>query len=284
MADAGPPHYPESADFCSRLRLEHRALTSCAAALAALALHILLIAPVLWTGGTSRHPDQRKYRGDGAMQWVVLQDASGGAAGSKSPSLPLPNLTAIAVTDALPKLPLGAASPGASGAKSGQSESPSGFGEMSGRYLGQIHARIDRAWLRPRSAIGAPIFQCQAQIDQDRQGRVAEVTLLECNGDARWQVSLVRAIEAASPLPAPPDEAVFGPHVLLEFRAAAYSPGAPQDLYEPPPAARASLARADGVLPQNVFRALRDASRAHSGRAIELRIEGSKAEVEPERQ
>jgi hypothetical protein len=156
---------------------------------------------------------------------------------------------------------------------------------MYGRYLGQIHARIDRAWRRPRSAIGAPIFQCQVQLDQDSVGRVDEITLLECNGGTPWQLSLVRAIEAASPLPAPPDPAVFVHHVLLEFRAAAYSPGASAQLYEPPSAVPATYDPDQrDTLSGNAFQALREAARAQKPRVVELRIEGSKVEVEPDRQ
>lgn len=218
------------------------------------------------------------------MQWVVLEDSSRAAAHSKAPSIPLPTLTTIGVRDPLSTLALGLATAGASGAKNRQAAGPSGFGELYGRYVGQIQARIDRAWLRPRTAIGAPIFQCQAQIDQDHQGRVAEVTLIACNGDTRWQVSLVRAIQAASPLPAPPNQAVFTRHILLEFRAVAYAPGASADLYEPPGTAHELPSSADELLPEKVFRTLRDASRVQSGKAIALRIEGSKVEVEPDRQ
>jgi len=41
-----------------------------------------------------------------------------------------------------------------------------------GRYLGQVQARIERAWMRPRSEIGAPTFSCTARIEQNRQGDV----------------------------------------------------------------------------------------------------------------
>jgi hypothetical protein len=157
---------------------------------------------------------------------------------------------------------------------------------MYGRYVGQIRARIDRAWQRPRTAIGAPIFECQAQVDQDSVGRVREVTLVQCNGDARWQLSLVHAIEAASPLPAPPSAEVFTHRVLLEFRATAYSPGAPSELYEPPGALPANYeAQQNERRSQEAFQALREAARAsHPHRVIELRIEGSSTEVEPQQQ
>ena len=252
---------------------------SCAAAVAALALHVPFIAPVLWGGGAFAHPQERKYPGDAAtLQWIILEDSSSHSAGITA--APSPSLSAIGVTDALPKLPAESLS-----SLSGQSDDRTGLGAIYGRYLGQIQARVDRAWLRPRTGVGGPIFQCQVQLDQDKAGRVLAVTLLECNGDARWRVSLVHAIEAASPLPAPPNPAVFVDHVLLTFRAAAYSPGAPVQLYEPPGAVPVAHDPDGGnTRPRDAFQALAEATRAHSSRAINLRIEGSKVEVEPQRQ
>jgi len=155
---------------------------------------------------------------------------------------------------------------------------------MYGRYLGQIHARIDRAWRRPRTAIGAPLFQCQVQLDQDSLGRIEQVTLLECNGDAPWQLSLVHAIEAASPLPAPPTPAVFAHHVLIAFRAAAYVSGADAELYEPPAIVPASVGAGEPDSgSQKAFQALREAAQAPKSRVLKLQIEGSKVDVEPDR-
>jgi hypothetical protein len=283
MADAVPPDQPSKfEDFCSRLRLEHRTLTSCAAALAVATLHVLLVAPVLWGGGAS-HRAENRYRGEAALQWVVLNDSSGSTAISPSAIPPL-SLSAVGVADALPKVPAIASPTTTSHTGSDQSDDPSGLGTMYGRYVGQIRARIDRAWQRPRTAIGAPIFRCLVQIEQDLLGRIEDVTLVQCNGDARWRLSLVHAIESASPLPAPPSPGVFAQHVLLDFRAMAYSPGAQAGLYESEPAPRAKPGDSDAQS-QNAFQTLRNAVRApDSRRVVELRIEGSKAEVEPERQ
>lgn len=284
LPDAIPASRPcESEDLLSRLRLEHRVLTSCVAALAALALHVAFVAPVLWGGGASSHRQELSYRGDAAMRVVVLADSSGNSASISPPSSP--PLRAIRVRDALP-MPSSSAEPAqASDPASGQPDGQSGLGAMYGRYLGQIHARIDRAWRRPRTAIGAPIFQCQVQLDQDSQGQVLEVTLFECNGGTSWQLSLVHAIEAASPLPAPPTPAVFAHHVLVEFRAAAYSTGAAAELYEPPGAVPVDEGQGErDRQSQNAFQALREAARAQKPRAIGLRIEGSKVEVESDRQ
>lgn len=285
IADAIPSHCPrESEDFWSRLRLQHRTLTSGAAALAALALHVGFVAPVLWGGGAFPHRQERSYRGDTALQWIVLEESSSSSAtGSRRPPLS-PTLMAIRLTGVAPALPPSIL-PAEAMSGSAQSDSHSGLGTMYGRYLGQIHARIDRAWLRPRTAVGAPIFQCQVQLDQDGLGRIQGVTLLQCNGSASWRLSLVHTIEAASPLPAPPTRAVFAPHVLMAFRAIAYSSGAPAELYEPPSVARVNDAPDErDNLSQNAFQALREAAQAQKPRAFALRIEGSKVEVEPDRQ
>ena len=111
------------------------------------------------------------------MQWVILDDSPTVAA-AKPASSAAPVLAAIGLSDVLPALPAS----GVSAVKDAQSTDSSSLGGMYGRYVGQIHARIDRAWQRPRTLIGAPIFQCQVQIDQDGSGQVGDVTLLRCNG------------------------------------------------------------------------------------------------------
>jgi hypothetical protein len=105
---------------------------------------------------------------------------------------------------------------------------------MFGRYLGQITARISRAWARPRTPIGDESFSCRVQIQQDRSGTVKEIMLRQCNGDTRWQLSLVRAIQSASPLPAPPDPAVFTSSLTLRMESDPFLPGHGTDGFEPP--------------------------------------------------
>jgi len=87
-----------------------------------------------------------------------------------------------------------------------------------GRYMGQIKARIERAWVYP-SSTSLHSFQCRVQIRQTRNGDVQEVMLLRCNADPAWQISLVKAIQAASPLSAPPDDTVFSQVITLSFDA-----------------------------------------------------------------
>lgn len=88
-----------------------------------------------------------------------------------------------------------------------------------GRYMGQIKARIERAWEYPTTSTSAK-FNCKVQIKQTPQGQVQEITLQHCDADPQWQVSLVQAIQQASPLSAPPEESVFTEVMTLSFSAA----------------------------------------------------------------
>lgn len=93
-----------------------------------------------------------------------------------------------------------------------------------GRYMGQINARIERAWTRPATLAGHDSFACRVSVVQDGVGNVQAVNLEQCTDDSRWQQSLVRAIRSASPLPAPPDSAIFTPTLRLVFSADAPDP------------------------------------------------------------
>jgi TonB C terminal len=119
-----------------------------------------------------------------------------------------------------------------------------------GIYTGQIQARIDRVWRRPRTPINenasektptdaGDSFQCEAQIVQDARGNVQEILLPRCNGSSAWQHSLVLAIQQASPLPAPPSIKVFTQSITLKFVGLPYIQGASNEEYEIAPLARA---------------------------------------------
>jgi len=151
-----------------------------------------------------------------------------------------------------------------------------GHALMFGRYLGQVSARIERAWTRPRSDTGASRFTCQTKIEQDEQGKVLSIELRRCNGDTRWQHSLIAAIERASPLPAPPTPSVFARLLVLDFSAAPYMAGHSNAAdYEP----EARLVAVNDVIEPaqvitNADQTLPDIPK-HQG-AILLRIEGNK--------
>lgn len=112
-----------------------------------------------------------------------------------------------------------------------------------GIYTGQIQARVDRVWRRPRTPVNESAagqkataddsFQCEAQIIQDAKGNVQEILLPRCNGSPAWRRSLVLAIGQASPLPAPPSVKVFAQSITLSFLGLPYFAGSsPDDDYE----------------------------------------------------
>jgi hypothetical protein len=163
---------------------------------------------------------------------------------------------------------------------------PSDDGEhalMFGRYLGQVTARIERAWVRPRTAIGSASFVCLVQVEQDRERNVKEVTLKQCNGTTAWQLSLVRAIESASPFPAPPEPAVFSHTLTFEMTADAFTEGGSAEGYEPlaPDAGKVASAIKSSQALEEVIAKLRGGGRTSPG-IIELRIQGtSRMDVVP---
>jgi len=80
----------------------------------------------------------------------------------------------------------------------------------------QIQARIQRAWLKPPSA-GKGI-DCIVYVTQVPGGEVVDVRLGECNGDASVRESIQAAAFRASPLPPPPDPALFERNLEIQFK------------------------------------------------------------------
>ncbi len=111
---------------------------------------------------------------------------------------------------------------------------PAGNAAMFGRYMGQVSARIERAWMRPRTPVEGGRFTCRARIAQDRQGNVESVDLQDCDGDQAWRQSLTSAIMRASPLSAPPEPRFFTSSLTLSFTGEQYvAKQTPEYEYEP---------------------------------------------------
>jgi hypothetical protein len=265
-----------------------RAALPVAGALGSVALHALLLTPLLL--GAAQHrtrapeapggsvPSNR----DSTLTVVLLDD------GDSTPHPPprlssalvLTAVTAVALRDLPapspdPVIP-DTASPDERAAAPRTQGDAAAFARLYGRYLGQITARIERAWMRPRSSPGADTFACRLQVLQDERGQVLGVTVGCCNGDARWRASLVQAVRSASPLPAPPDPRVFRRSLALGFASAAFMPGGSTQGFEPE-ALTAMRATAPGP-PAGAAPDYLDQLRAlREGRpgSIDLRIEGS---------
>jgi colicin import membrane protein len=80
----------------------------------------------------------------------------------------------------------------------------------------QIQARIQRAWLRPPSARTG--IDCMVYVTQVPGGEVVNVQLGQCNGDAAVRESIQAAAFRASPLPPPPDPALFERNLEIQFK------------------------------------------------------------------
>ncbi len=84
------------------------------------------------------------------------------------------------------------------------------------QYIAQIQARVQRAWIRPPTARAG--LDCVVHVTQVPGGEVVGVRVGECNGDEYVRQSIEAAVYKASPLPKPPDPALFERNLRLEFR------------------------------------------------------------------
>jgi colicin import membrane protein len=79
-----------------------------------------------------------------------------------------------------------------------------------------IAAKITRAWLRPPTA--RPGIECMLYVTQVPGGEVTQVRIGECNGDQAVRESIEAAVYRASPLPPPPDPALFDRNLKIDFK------------------------------------------------------------------
>lgn len=264
-------------------------VVSSGAAISALLIHVLIVAPFVFGSSARRHRPAPDQPGAGAsalrsaaqvVEAMTLVDLLHSDDSEEPPVEELASLgielpqSAFVIASPEPTPPplLDLSEEGDTTEAAGDTQ---GHAAMFGRYLGQITARIERAWTRPRVSIEAPRFSCQAKIEQDSDGRVLSVELRHCNGEASWHRSLVSAIEHASPLPAPPLPSVFARMLVLNFSSDTWQEGVSNPhMYETE--VRVAAVERSMQLPvvTNPDKNLADVP-SHRGH-IELRIEGDK--------
>jgi colicin import membrane protein len=83
-------------------------------------------------------------------------------------------------------------------------------------WRAQITARITRGWLRPPTARAG--LECDLYVTQVPGGEVTQVKLGRCNGDQAVRESIEAAVYRASPLPPPPDPALFDRSLKITFK------------------------------------------------------------------
>jgi hypothetical protein len=262
---------------------------SASTALFVAALHALFVTPFMLGAAAHKRPVMPDVPGAGAsalkanaplVEAMTLVDLSHAAQSDEPPleelaslgiELPRSNLTIASPDFVPPFFDEEAVEDPETTEAAGDTE---GHAMMFGRYLGQISARIERAWRRPRSAIDAPRFSCQTKIEQDERGKVLSVELRHCNGDVRWQRSLVAAIEHASPLPAPPTPSVFARMLVLDFGAEPFQDGVSDEHHYEPEMRVAALSGL--AAPRSSVDSDHAASQVAQHRGpIHLRIEGN---------
>jgi outer membrane biosynthesis protein TonB len=78
-----------------------------------------------------------------------------------------------------------------------------------------LRAHIERQWRRPVTAKTG--IRCVVLVDQVPGGEVVNARISECNGDDAVRQSIEAAVFRASPLPPPPDPALFERRLELVF-------------------------------------------------------------------
>jgi colicin import membrane protein len=89
-------------------------------------------------------------------------------------------------------------------------------GPLRDRYVASLRNRIQHAWIKPPSArIGV---DCLVEVTQVPGGEVTSARVTQCNGDAAVRQSIENAVYRASPLPDPPDPALFQRNFAFRFK------------------------------------------------------------------
>ena len=89
-------------------------------------------------------------------------------------------------------------------------------GPLADQYRASLMNRIKHAWIKPPSArLG---IDCRVVVTQVAGGEVTSAHVTTCNGDAAVRQSIENAVYRASPLPDPPDPALFQRQLVFEFK------------------------------------------------------------------
>ena len=90
-----------------------------------------------------------------------------------------------------------------------------GFQSLKARYVQAIQAHVEQRWFEPPGT--GPGLSCTVFVLQIPGGEVVGMRFGSCNGGAAVRQSIETAVRNASPLPAPPEPALFEREVQLIF-------------------------------------------------------------------
>jgi colicin import membrane protein len=83
------------------------------------------------------------------------------------------------------------------------------------QYIARLANSIQKAWIKPPSARAG--LDCVVEITQVPGGEVTSAKVGQCNGDLAARQSIENAVYRASPLPSPPDPALFERNLKIHF-------------------------------------------------------------------
>lgn len=89
-------------------------------------------------------------------------------------------------------------------------------GPLQASYIASLQNKITRSWTKPPSA--RPGIVCKIAVTQVAGGEVITARVTDCNGDEAVRQSIETAVFKASPLPQPPDPALFQRNLTLVFK------------------------------------------------------------------
>lgn len=84
------------------------------------------------------------------------------------------------------------------------------------QYVAELQAHVERHWIRPAQVPEGLV--CVVVARQIPGGEVVDVAVSDCNAPADVIRSIENAVYRSSPLPPPPDEAVFARTIQFRFR------------------------------------------------------------------
>ena len=89
-------------------------------------------------------------------------------------------------------------------------------GPLRDSYIARLRNKIQSVWIKPPSAsVG---LDCLVEVTQIPGGEVTGARVTQCNGDAAARQSIENAVYRASPLPDPPDPALFERNFVFRFK------------------------------------------------------------------
>jgi colicin import membrane protein len=96
-----------------------------------------------------------------------------------------------------------------------ETRSSAGFQSLKASYVRAIQAHVEQRWYEPPGVTQG--LSCTIYVTQIPGGEVVGMRFGSCNGGAAVRQSIATAVRNASPLPAPPEPALFEREVELVF-------------------------------------------------------------------